>query len=154
MSQRPFRRRMQARAMRIINVPMRVVLGLPFPTPLGNRLMLITHVGRKTGRVYRQPVSYVAAGDTLLTPGGGRWTRNLREQEPVPIRLRGRDVVARPELVSDADEVDRLLAVMAATNRRIYGFIGIPRDAEGHLEREPLQAAIKHGFRIVRWKLA
>lgn len=38
---RPLARRVQARAFRAINVPMRVVLGLPFPTPAGRRLMLL-----------------------------------------------------------------------------------------------------------------
>jgi hypothetical protein len=40
----------------------RMLLGLPFPTPLGRRLMLVHHTGRKTGKHYRQPVSYVQDG--------------------------------------------------------------------------------------------
>jgi hypothetical protein len=67
------RMRRQARLMRIINVPMRRLLRLPFPTPISRQLMLITFPGRKTGRIYHQPVSYVVDGDTLLSPGGGRW---------------------------------------------------------------------------------
>ena len=49
-SRRPFERRLQASAMRIVNVPMRVVLGLPVATPLGKRLMLASIVGRNTGK--------------------------------------------------------------------------------------------------------
>jgi hypothetical protein len=60
------RMRRRARIMSIINVPMRRLLSLPFPTPLGRRLMLVTITGRKTGRVYRQPVSYSVDGDTLV----------------------------------------------------------------------------------------
>jgi hypothetical protein len=41
--------------MRAVNVPMRVVLGLPFATPLSGRLMLALLTGRRTGRSYRQP---------------------------------------------------------------------------------------------------
>ena len=66
-----------ARRMKRVNVPMRLVLGMPFPTPLGGRLMLVYFTGRKTGRPYRQPVSYVRDGDVLLTPGGGKWKLNL-----------------------------------------------------------------------------
>ncbi|HWF34708.1 MAG TPA: nitroreductase/quinone reductase family protein, partial [Solirubrobacteraceae bacterium] len=106
---RPLLRRIQAKVMRVINVPMRLVLGLPFPTPLGRRLMLVYLTGRRTGRHYRQPVSYVRDGDTLLTPGGGNWKLNLAEDHPVRIRLAGRDIVARPELIGDVDEVERLL---------------------------------------------
>ena len=70
--------------MRRVNVPMRAVLGLPFPTPLGRSLMLLHYTGRKTGKAYRQPLSYVRNGDVLLTPGGGRWTLNLAAGEPRP----------------------------------------------------------------------
>jgi len=85
-------RRLQAIFMRIVNVPMRVVLGLPVATPLGKRLMLAFIVGRRTGKTYRQPVSYVreGTGTTLLTPGGGRWKLNLQDGEPVRLRIRGR----------------------------------------------------------------
>src|SRR4051794_40860065 len=88
----------RARMMKRINVPMRVVLGLPFKTPLSSQLMLLSYTGRKTGRAYRQPVSYVRDGDVLLTPGGGKWKLNLDESAPVRLRLSGRDVLARPEL--------------------------------------------------------
>jgi hypothetical protein len=40
--------------------------------------MLLSLRGRKCGKMYRQPVSFVRDGDTLLTPGGGRWKLNLR----------------------------------------------------------------------------
>lgn len=96
---RPLSRQLQARLMSLFNVPMRVLLGLPFPTPLSGRLMLISFTGRKTGKAYRQPMSYVRQGKTLLTPGGGNWKWNLKDSQPVRIHLRGREVLARPELV-------------------------------------------------------
>lgn len=138
--------------MRIANVPMRFLLGLPFPTPLGKRLMLVFHVGRTTGRRYRQPVSYVEHDGVLLTPGGGRWTRNLTDA-PVGLRLRGRDRQARAELVADPAEVDRLFAVMSRKNPMLRRFVPIPLTSEGHLEPEPLEQALRYGFRIVRWRL-
>ncbi len=140
--------------MRVVNIPMRVILGLPFATPLSGRLMLLSLRGRRTGKAYRQPVSYVRQGAaTLLTPGGGRWKLNLSDGQPVHIRLRGRDVTARPELVGDIEEVDRLLEVMMAANPSVRTFVGIPKGADGRLARAPLETAIRHGFRIVRWHL-
>jgi F420H(2)-dependent quinone reductase len=137
--------------MSILNVPMRVLLRLPFRTPLADRLMLVSFTGRKTGKAYRQPVSYVQQGDTLLTPGGGKWKWNLQGGQPVRIRLRGRDVLARPELVKDPDEIERLLAVMTDANPGVNAFVGIPKGADGRLDRDRLQAAVQYGFRIVRW---
>ena len=152
-SKRPLGRRIQARAMSVLNVPMRVILGLPFATPLSGRLMLISYTGRKTGKPYRQPVSYVQQGNTLLTPGGGKWKLNLREGEPVPVRLRGHDILARPELVKDPDEIERLLAVMTAANPSVSAFVGIPKGPDDRLDRGRLETAVRYGFRIVRWHI-
>jgi hypothetical membrane protein len=151
---RPLSRRLQARFMSVINVPMRALLGLPFATPLGGRLMLVSLTGRKTGKHYRQPLSYVQQGNVLLTPGGGKWKLNLREVEVVRIRVRGRDVFARPELVSDINEIEQLLAVMTAANPSVRSFVGIPKGTDGRLDSTRLEAAIQYGFRIVRWHLA
>jgi deazaflavin-dependent oxidoreductase (nitroreductase family) len=152
-SRRPRGRAAQAAFFRFVNVPMRVLLGLPFPTPLGRRLMLVHHTGRRTGKHYRQPVSYVRDGEVLLTPGGGRWTRNLRRGQPVRIRLRGKDAVGRPELIDDPVEVERLLGIMAAANPVLNRFVPIPKTADGRLDPGSLALAIRHGFRIVRWHL-
>jgi len=149
----PLQRSLQRQAMRVVNVPMRRLLGLPFPTPLGDRLMLLYLVGRKTGRQYRQPVSYVHDGATLLTPGGGRWKLNLVPGQPVRIRLRGKDIRARPEIVGDIAEVEALLERMAASNPMALRFVGVGRDPDGRLERAPLETAVTYGFRIIRWHL-
>jgi hypothetical protein len=144
-------RRMAGR-MRMLNVPMRRLLGLPFPTPLSRRLMLLFFTGRKTGRLYRQPVSYVADGDTLLSPGGGNWKRNLREDEPIRIRLKGHDIAARPEFVRDPAGVERLLHTMMAANPRMTSFVPfVGRD--GRIDPGGLAAGLVHGFCIVRWHL-
>jgi hypothetical protein len=147
------RMRRQATLMRIVNAPMRKILGLPFRTPLAGRLMLVTLTGRRTGTIYHQPVSYVRDADTLLTPGGGKWKLNLQAGRPETIRLGGRDIQARPEIVQEAGEVDRLLRLMAAANPSITKFIPIPRDRDGHFDRDKLQAATSNGFRIIRWRL-
>ncbi|HEX4789369.1 MAG TPA: nitroreductase/quinone reductase family protein [Actinospica sp.] len=147
----PLKRRVQARVMNTANIGMRRVLALPLATPLGGRLMLAYIIGRKTGRLYRQPLSYVRDGDVLLTPGGGKWKHNLHETTPVRLRIRGRDQQARPELVREQNEVVRLLEVMAAANPAVNRFVALPKGSDGKPEPEALANAIKHGFCIVRW---
>jgi F420H(2)-dependent quinone reductase len=145
--------RRRARLMRIANVPMRWLLSLPIDTPMGRRLMLLFYTGRKTGRSYRQPVSYVDDGGVLLTPGGGRWKLNLQDGEPIRVRLRGRDVQARPELVRDPDEVESLLRRMMVANPRLASFVPfIGPGAE--IDRNKLDAALTHGFAVVRWQVS
>jgi hypothetical protein len=147
----------QARVMRAVNVPMRAILSLPFPTPLSGNLMLLRYTGRKTGNAYRQPVSYArdssaaGQGTVLLTPGGGKWTLSLGGGKPVRLRLRGREVPARPEIITDPGEVDRLFGVIAGENPRAARFVPIPRDAGGHFDPRALDLALRHGFCIVRW---
>jgi hypothetical protein len=147
----PRRGRRQAMMFRIVNVPMRQILGLPFRTPLSKNLMLLYLTGRRTGKRYRQPVSYVRHGDTLLTPGGGKWKLNLDPDRQEKIRLGGRDIWARPDLVADVGEVDRLLMIMTEANPRAANFIPIPRRDDGHFDEAALANAVRHGFRIVRW---
>ncbi len=140
--------------MSVVNIPMRVLLGLPFPTPLSGRLMLLSYSGRKTGKAYRQPVSYVQQGDMLLTPGGGNWKWNMRDGQPVKIRLRGHDVLARPELVRDLDEIEQLLGIMAAAYPTVGAFVGVPKGPDGRFDRARLEYAVRNGFRVVRWHLS
>jgi hypothetical protein len=148
----PLSRRIQAFVMRIVNVPMRLALSLPLATPLGKRLMLAYLTGRKTGRQYKQPLSYVRDGDALLTPGGGRWKLNLVEGRPERVRVGGRDIFLRPELVRDPEEVDRLLGVMSAKNPMVERFSGLHKGPDGHYDRSRLDLMIRHGFCIVRWR--
>ena len=148
---RPPRLRRQASLMRLVNPPMRRVLALPFSTPLGKRLMLVYLTGRRSGRSYIQPVSYVKDQDSLLTPGGGNWKLNLEPGRPERIRLNGRDITARPDLIDDVDEIDKALMIMTAVNPRTARFIPITRQADGHFDRDGLVNAVAHGFRIVRW---
>ena len=147
---RPSRLRRQARLMWVINVPMRFLLRLPFPTPLSGQLMLLSFTGRKTGKAYRQPVSYVPDGDTLLTPAGGKWKLNLREGHSIRIRLRGRDVPARPEFIRDVDEVERLLLRMRAVNPRVTAFVPVT-GPDSQIDRGKVEAAVSYGFTIIRW---
>jgi hypothetical protein len=142
----------RSRVMKLVNVPMRRALGLPFKTPLSKRLMLACYTGRKSGRAYRQPVSYVRDGDTLLTPGGGRWKSNLRDGEAVGLRLEGRNVAARPELVRDIEDVDRLVRRMVSINPRLKSFVPFV-EPDGSIDRARLETALGYGFCVIRWHL-
>jgi hypothetical protein len=136
--------------MRVVNVPMRALLSLPFATPASSSLMLLELTGRRTGRRYRQPVSYARDGDVLLTPGGGRWKLNLHDGNAISVRFRGRKVQLRPEFVTSADEVAELVIKMVATNPRAAGFMPFVQPG-GEVDRTRLEAALAYGFAIIRW---
>ena len=74
--------------------------------------------------------------------------------QAMKLRIRGHDLFARPELVAEAEEIDRLLSIILAANPRARSFVRIPMAGQGHLDREKLQTAVKYGFRIVRRHLS
>jgi deazaflavin-dependent oxidoreductase (nitroreductase family) len=112
--------------------------------------MLVEITGRKSGRVYKQPVSYVRDGDTLLTPGGGNWKLNLREEQTNRVHVKGKWLEARPELVRDPATVTELLSRIQATSPRTARFIPV-LNPDGSVDQAALKQALTHGFLIVRW---
>jgi hypothetical protein len=77
---------------------------------------------------------------------------NLREDQPIHIRLRGRDVLARPEFIDDVDEVERLLRRMMAANPRVTAFVPV-KGPDGGIDRGKVETAVDYGFRIIRWHI-
>ncbi len=126
------------------------ILRLPFQTPMSRRLILLSYMGRKTGKPYTIPVSYVEQGDALLIPGGGTWKANLENRRAVHIRFRGKELSAIPEIIRDPDEVEELVSFMMAANPAVSRFIGVPKRPDGHPDREKLEQAVRGGFALVR----
>ena len=76
-------------------------------------VMLITFTGRRSGRSYTTPVSYVREGQTVrcFTSGGTAWWRNLRGGASVSLRIRGEEtrgyaeaIRGEPKRIADALE--------------------------------------------------
>src|SRR5213594_4754532 len=74
---------------RYFNPFMRLVLGSRAHRMMSGRLMLLSFTGRRTGRSYTTPVSYVREGTNLLVPGGGAWWRNFEGTSQTQVCLRG-----------------------------------------------------------------
>jgi hypothetical protein len=62
-------------------------------------------------------------------------------------------MLARPEIVTDTEEIERLLGIMTAANPMAGRFVAIPKGPDGRLDRARLDAAVRYGFRIIRWHL-
>lgn len=67
---------------------------------------VVTHLGRRSGTIYRTPVNVFRRGTTylfILTYGSdAQWVRNIMAAGTCSVRTRGRDVVlVDPELISD-----------------------------------------------------
>jgi hypothetical protein len=76
----------------------------------------------------------------------------LRDDEPITARIRGRKRRITPQLVRTPAEVERLLYFMRDRSPRLTSFVPF-MTADGHIEAEGLERAVKNGFCIVRWQL-
>lgn len=84
----------------------RLALESPLHIFLGN-LMLITVIGRRTGRPITTPVNYYRDGNALwiLSKRSRQWWRNIRSSAAVRLHLHGREIPATAELVLDEKSV-------------------------------------------------
>ena len=139
---------------RWLNRVMKFVLRSPLHRVVSNQIMLLTFTGRKSGKIYTIPVSYTQQGDTLYMFTNHIWWKNLTEDVPVTLLLRGRQVKATVRL--NTDDVE-LIAPNLAEHLRDK-----PTDAPIHKvtyddNGEPVAAEVRRAagnVRMVRFSLA
>jgi deazaflavin-dependent oxidoreductase (nitroreductase family) len=120
---------------------------------IGQRLVTVYVVGRKSGKRYTVPVAYTRhEGDLLIgTPFG--WGRNLRTGVPVEVGFKGRRRVADVQVFTDEDAVIREYAVIARDNHNFAGFNKIRIDEHGEPDPGDLHLAWAAGARAIRLTL-
>ncbi len=90
-----------------LNKMMMWTLHSPLHGIVSKNILLITVTGRKSGKKYTLPISYVREGDLMLcsTDRNVRsWWKNLRGGADVVLRLRGKDVSGHATVVDDDQE--------------------------------------------------
>jgi hypothetical protein len=132
----------------------RVILGL-LRTPLlctvvGNRLITLYIVGRKSGRHYTIPVAYTRHDGILLVGTPFAWGRNLHTGEPLDIRLKGKRRPADVEVLIDEAAVVENYAVMARDNHNFAKFNNVGLDQAGNPSPGDLHLAWAAGARVFR----
>jgi len=139
--------------MRYFNPFMRLVLGSRAHRMMSGRLMLLSFTGRRTGRSYTTPVSYVREGTYLLVPGGGAWWRNLTSGT-ARVRLQGTWHVVTPEVIREPVALSAVLGRMLAINPAIAVFTGIRPGSDGQPLAKSLERERRRGFVVVRLHLS
>jgi deazaflavin-dependent oxidoreductase (nitroreductase family) len=117
---------------------------------VGQRLITMYVVGRRTGRRYVIPVAYARQNGALLVATQFAWARNLRTGESVPIRLLGKLRSADVQVLTDETGVVEHLAAMARDNHRFAKFNQIGLDQQGRPDPDDLHLAWAAGARGVR----
>ncbi|MGB8648582.1 MAG: nitroreductase family deazaflavin-dependent oxidoreductase [Anaerolineae bacterium] len=102
--------------------------------PMGNQLMVITTVGRKTGKHRSTPIGVLEDGEVLVATtrasGASNWFRNMRKQSLVTLEYRGRKFQARGQVVTDPAERQRLFELYRRERRDNFDrYFGVSADA-------------------------
>jgi deazaflavin-dependent oxidoreductase (nitroreductase family) len=139
------------RAQGLVNLVVRGLLRTPgLSRIIGGRLVTLYVVGRKSGRRYAVPVSYLAQGDDLLIGTSFGWARNLRTGEPVAVRLKGKLRVADVQTLTAEPDVVTAYARMAAVNPAFARFNGVRVDQDGSADQRDLHVAWVGGARVIK----
>lgn len=115
--------------------------------PLLGQTMLITVIGRKTGRSITTPVNYCRCGDTLwvLSLRDRTWWRNITDGTTVQLHFKGLDLTGTADVVRDEKAVAQQLPEYirqlpaAADPLGLRGKAGAPDELQrGHVAAEHL----------------
>jgi hypothetical protein len=108
--------------------------------------MLLTVTGRRSGRPFTVPVSYLCRGGDFLSFTSGAWSawwKNLRGGAPVAARVRGRRLTGSARVETDGDAVLEGLETLLTGFPGTAGRYGVGLDADGRPYRRDLEAAIR-----------
>lgn len=136
--------------LRVWNPAMRALLGSRLHWPLSRWFALVAWSGRKTGRRYTTPVSFVREGSTAYVTTGDRWWRNLIGGAPVAIRVAGRWYPAMATPLTDAAALRREHQRLFREHRWFRVLAGIPRDAGGGPDLVAVADAVAAGRVLIQ----
>lgn len=115
------------------NPIMKALLRSPLHPLVSNNMMLMTYIGRKSGKSYTIPMNYFTIAGALYTTSTRErvWWRNLRGGAEVSLRLKGKDVPARAESIEDHNEVAQALVQTFQANPRLARYMDVHISPDG-----------------------
>jgi hypothetical protein len=114
-------------------------------------MMVLTFEGVRSGRTYSFPVGYTEDGEGLVTFTRFSWWKNLREQRPVSLRLRGREVRGVAVAVRDPAVAERF-AYYLGRNPHDGRYFEVRVGRDGRTDPDELARTVAH-LVLVRTRL-
>ena len=119
----------------LLNPAMNTLLKSPAHGVISRRIMSVRYRGRKTGKRYATPVSYLRETNTVFCFTNGSWRHNFLHPHPVELRIRGRwhKGIAQASPASDADNTKTMARYFTAVPADAK-FYGVRFDQHGKVE--------------------
>jgi deazaflavin-dependent oxidoreductase (nitroreductase family) len=112
---------------RLIHIGPQVAYAIGLGPIISRFVLLLTTVGRKSGRPRVTPLVYQERGDTILVASArGRsadWLRNIQANPRVRVRVGRRHFEAIAEATTDGEKIADYLESLMARNPRMFGAI-------------------------------
>src|SRR5688572_19638743 len=135
---------------RKVNRVMRPLLRSPLHRLVSKNLMLLTFTGRKSGKQYSLPLSYVQSGNTLWLGTQTPWYKNLRGGAPVSVRLRGKEVTGRADIIDDEDGMRAGYQTILTLYPGYSRFVEVTLGEDGQPVREEVARARERGYVVIK----
>lgn len=122
---------------------MKAMINSPLHPLLGSGFAVITVTGRKTGQAISTPinVSPVEGGYTVTSLRERAWWRNLRGDAPASLRVGGKTIAVRGQIIDDPDEVREELIRHFQRNPGRAKYFNVREMPEGGFDPGDLQRA-------------
>jgi len=137
---------------RLLRVGVGLLLRSPLHGLVSGRTMLLAFIGRRSGRRFTVPVSYLRYGADILgfTSGGrGAWWKNPRGGAPAKARVRGRRISGSAWAETNGDAVVRGLDAFLTEFPATAGRYGVGPDADGRPLPQSVEAAVREGRAVM-----
>jgi deazaflavin-dependent oxidoreductase (nitroreductase family) len=123
------------------NPIVKFLLRSPLHSAMSGSTLLITYTGRKSGKQYTLPVSYIRKDNTLtcITSRSRIWWRNLRGEATVELLLQRQVHKAVGEVLEDPEEVVEGLRAYLLQAPHLARFFKIAFDEEGKPDQRDLE---------------
>ncbi len=127
------------------NPIVKFLLRSPLHGAMSGSTLLITYTGRKSGKRYSLPVSYIRKHNTLTSVSSRSriWWRNLRGEATVELLLQGQQHKAVGEVLEDPVEVVEGLRAYLLQAPQLARFFNIAHDEEGKPDQHDLEREAK-----------
>ena len=104
------------RLQKLYNPVVAAILRSPLHGLMSKSVMLLTYRGRRSGRAFATPISYVRDGEDLLAVASRdhTWWKNLRGGARVRVRLRGQELEGTGRALEGEAGEEGLLRVLRA----------------------------------------
>jgi hypothetical protein len=123
---------------------LKFLLRTPLHIIFSKSIMLLQFRGRKSGKVYSTPVSYLREGDVVTAFTDSPWQRNLLGGAPVTLYLKGKAVKGVAKVINDRDAVTKGLSHFLSRVRLDARVYGVSFDANGQPIRDQVERGSEH----------